>query len=331
MQALEALRLGGSHDLANRLLELAFREWAAAAELEVLGQLGGAKTDGRPSRGRPPKMMWCSVLARHGQVFREHVKICDDELAQRYARRLISCKACQGQQAAETVRLRLRKLVLGKIIATSSDALARLSVIIAAPIDDHAAHRLHELAGKLEPAVAQARQRRLAARNLSWSTWAKEAMHGSAKAACRHLRPAVATKPAVARLEGASRASTPAALLQAAAKKLTGLWEATCRGPALPPFRPCGAPLQALTTTQIRAAAARFKPGAATTWDGFAPVHYGGLSEHAVSLLAQLYTAVETVGAFPPCVAATSYVLIPKASGGQRPIGMLGSAYRLWA
>ena len=75
----------------------------------------------------------------------------------------------------------------------------------------------------------------------------------------------------------------------------------------------------------------RFKPGAATTWDGFAPVHYGGLSEHAVSLLAQLYTAVETVGAFPPCVAATSYVLIPKASGGQRPIGMLGSAYRLWA
>ena len=182
-------------------------------------------------------MMWCSVLARHGQVFREHVKICDDELAQRYARRLISCKACQGQQAAETVRLRLRKLVLDK-------------------------------------------------------------------AACRHLRPAVATKPAVARLEGASRASTPAALLQAAAKKLTGLWEATCRGPALPPFRPCGAPLQALTTTQIRAAAARFKPGAATTWDGFAPVHYGGLSEHAVSLLAQLYTAVETVGpshrAWPP-------------------------------
>ena len=30
-------------------------------------------------------------------------------------------------------------------------------------------------------------------------------------------------------------------------------------------------------------------------------------------------------------MAATSYVLIPKASGGQRPIGLLGSAYRLWA
>ena len=53
MQALEALRLGGSHDLAQRLLELAFREWAAAAELEVLGQLGEPRRTGALRAGGP--------------------------------------------------------------------------------------------------------------------------------------------------------------------------------------------------------------------------------------------------------------------------------------
>ena len=95
MQAPRALRLGGSYDLVQRRLEVAFREWADAAELEVLGQLGGTKADGRPSRGRAPRMARCSVLARHGQVLREHTTLRDDELAQRYVWRLISCKGCK--------------------------------------------------------------------------------------------------------------------------------------------------------------------------------------------------------------------------------------------
>ena len=60
-------------------------------------------------------------------------------------------------------------------------------------------------------------------------------------------------------------------------------------------------------------------------------MHYGALSDRALTLLGQLYSAVEAAGTFPPSINATSYVLIPKATGGQRPIGLLASAYRLWA
>ena len=76
---------------------------------------------------------------------------------------------------------------------------------------------------------------------------------------------------------------------------------------------------------------ARFKMRTATSWEGFSPTHYQHLCDHGLMLLSALYQCAEVVGAFPEAIAATSYVLIPKPPGGPRPIGLLSSAYRVWA
>ena len=44
-----------------------------------------------------------------------------------------------------------------------------------------------------------------------------------------------------------------------------------------------------------------------------------------------LYRAIEKRGMWPTQVAAATMPLIPKPSGGHRPIGLLCGVYRLWA
>ena len=54
------------------------------------------------------------------------------------------------------------------------------------------------------------------------------------------------------------------------------------------------------------------------------------LSEEGISALADILTAIERTGQWPPLTQLVMTVLIPKADGGLRPIGLFPTLFRIW-
>ncbi len=84
------------------------------------------------------------------------------------------------------------------------------------------------------------------------------------------------------------------------------------------------------TPAAQRKAAATFKERTGIGVDGVAPRHYGWLSDTLLARLGELMAALMTAGIWPRQVSAAILHLIPKATGGRRPIGVLASFVRLW-
>ena len=91
-----------------------------------------------------------------------------------------------------------------------------------------------------------------------------------------------------------------------------------------------GDPLPRLGHAQLRAAARSFKATTATGVDALAPVQFGWLSDPLLDQLGLLLESIEERGRWPSQIGLAMVHLIPKASGGRRPIGLLASLVRLW-
>ena len=83
-----------------------------------------------------------------------------------------------------------------------------------------------------------------------------------------------------------------------------------------------------LTATQIRKACTSFPPHAAVGTDGLCPRHLALLPDVALDLLARLYSFSETHGT--PLHVGANIVFLRKPAGGERPIGILPTLYRVW-
>ena len=102
----------------------------------------------------------------------------------------------------------------------------------------------------------------------------------------------------------------------------------TCRAELFRRIGPVGG-LSPITAQQLRAASKQF--GRTTSArDGLHPRHFALMSDEALGILADLLNAFEVVGVLPTQMQGVLFALIDKPDGGERPIGLLQGAMRLW-
>ena len=82
------------------------------------------------------------------------------------------------------------------------------------------------------------------------------------------------------------------------------------------------APLEPLTVDVIRRAASAFAADTGVGCDNIAPRAIARLSDEAIGALADIFHLAEETGQWPAALDLTLVVLIPKADGGRRPIGL---------
>ena len=130
------------------------------------------------------------------------------------------------------------------------------------------------------------------------------------------------------------KSATPQAILQEDFKTWNELWGKLKHLEEMPwrEIRPDdeGDPLPRLGQVQLRVAARSFNITTSTGVDALAPAHYSWLSDALLDQLGLLFESIEACGRWPSQVRLAMVHLIPKASGGRRPIGLLASLVRLW-
>ncbi len=84
------------------------------------------------------------------------------------------------------------------------------------------------------------------------------------------------------------------------------------------------------THGELRAAAATFPPWTGTSSELLTPRHYTWLSDLLLSRIGAFLWLLEAWGIWPQQLMEALIRLIPKATGGRRPIGLLASLVRLW-
>ena len=91
-----------------------------------------------------------------------------------------------------------------------------------------------------------------------------------------------------------------------------------------------GETLPALTSEKIREAARSFPSGTGLGWDQIHPRVLLRCSDELVVALVRILVACESSGSWPVLVGVNMICLIPKSSGGLRPIGLMPMVVRLW-
>ncbi len=81
---------------------------------------------------------------------------------------------------------------------------------------------------------------------------------------------------------------------------------------------------------ELRQASFSFKPWTGTSNEVLSPRHYGWLSDVLLLRIGQFIVLLERMGCWPEQLMEALVHLIPKPTGGRRPIGLLASLVRLW-
>ena len=126
-------------------------------------------------------------------------------------------------------------------------------------------------------------------------------------------------------LEQATEVESPGSQLHRISKEWKAIWSKGSRRAEAPA---AAWPSSPITVDVIRAAARSFKAHTAVGIDGIRPRHLDLLPDEAINALATLYNLSEAIGV--PLVQGADIVFLPKPTGGERPIGILPSLYRLW-
>ncbi len=162
-----------------------------------------------------------------------------------------------------------------------------------------------------------------------WREWVSEGIEAGAARAHAYSRSPTAWAPSAAQLPDGSSSAAVEDLINEQRAKYTRLWK-----PADKPFRyqwGDEGELPPITVARLREAAATFSRRTTTTYDGFHPRQLAVLSDESLATLSLLYAAVEAGAMWPRQVALIVASLLPKASGGHRPIGIAPAVYRLWS
>ena len=88
--------------------------------------------------------------------------------------------------------------------------------------------------------------------------------------------------------------------------------------------------IPAPTAKELRAAARTFRPSTGMGIDGVVPKAYAWLSDCLLERIGEFMAAIERGGQWPEQVDEARIHLIPKATSGRRPIGLLAALPRLW-
>ena len=163
----------------------------------------------------------------------------------------------------------------------------------------------------------------------SFANWLDGALAGGASLAHRATKPRPWSSPVV--VHGANGlTSAKSEVLASYADTWGELWlekPACCF--ATHPLLDCPLALPGLTPSQLRAVAKSF-PHKTDVRDGLHPRHFALFSDKLLEALALLFRYMEATGMCPLAVSSVIIALIPKPTGGVRPIGLLRSFVRIW-
>ena len=168
-----------------------------------------------------------------------------------------------------------------------------------------------------------------------WTEWVSKDVDKGAANAHRFSRLPKAWMPSTAMDTKGTLSGDPSELLDAQRRKFKEAWEAVemlvrsrWEGGGNGKVRE---ELPRLSAQDLRDAACSFGHGTAESYDGFHVSIFKYLDDEGLEALSLIYRAIERRGSWPSQVAAVAMPLIPKPSGGHRPIGLMSGIYRLWA
>ena len=135
----------------------------------------------------------------------------------------------------------------------------------------------------------------------------------------------------VTNVEG--RSGTPRDIVLEEAKDWERIWS-RFQGTSAAPWREADLsglePLARPSAADLRRSARAFRANTALGCDSFVPRWFAWLSDELLESFIDFLTSIEALGCWPNDVATAIIHLIPKASGGSRPIGVLATVTRLW-
>ena len=91
-----------------------------------------------------------------------------------------------------------------------------------------------------------------------------------------------------------------------------------------------GPELPSLAVDAFRAACRTFPNGVGLGWDKAHPKAIARCSDFAIRCLLQVLVMAEQCGRWPSDIGVILVVLLPKADGGRRPIGLFPTLIRVW-
>ena len=320
------------HSEGRRLLSVLYGQWANAAEEELV-HATGAELRHRGQRGKHPKLEWRPIIRRDAKT-RDH------ELA--FFQWLHGeCVALRGMMRSPGDSLERARCLKRLAKSTSqipeqvADGFTAVETVAGlfgmwdgfAELPDAFPGALLEATEALTVQVERARSAALARGRASWKEWLL-AGRGHRNIHCA-TRAQSAWQPSSCLSLDGRILTDPLSLLRSEAARYSDLW-----GEAEPKELPvCADPhpaLPRLGAWELRRNAQRFSGRTAVSVDGFAMRHFALLSDPALEVLAVLLEAVEKAGHLPRQVELVMIALLPKASGGWRPIGLFPGIYRLW-
>ena len=191
----------------------------------------------------------------------------------------------------------------------------------------------------LEPAqqTAKALQQQLAQEHLQasqtrWKQWIKDKLPNGGAAVHAYVKREV-QRPIL--LQGDLRAldASPQAVLDGEEARWREVWH-RLEGKYGQPWQEAELPpsqkLPPITAKQIWKAALSFSPRTGVGEDVFHPRLVAFLSEEVRSCYAQVLNTAEDTGCWPSIVSVNLIHLIPKLSGGMRPIGLMATLIRIY-
>ena len=169
-------------------------------------------------------------------------------------------------------------------------------------------------------------------RKLDWSDFIWRMFEGQASGAHALSRAPVGWQQGDAEADG-TPTTAPDLVLAHERVRWGALWQAIDGGSALEevPLAEWSGPLPPrLQAAQLRAAGKRFKRRTATP-DGWHPRHVALLGDEVLEVLCDLLALLEALGVFPEDLEQVLVALIPKPTGGERPIGLYLALFRVWS
>ena len=114
------------------------------------------------------------------------------------------------------------------------------------------------------------------------------------------------------------------------ARAWASVWQADAQPPT--PLWPTimGESLPELCVTAAMYACAAFPSDTGLGWDNLHPRALRRVSVAAVATLLRIFVVAEILGWWPEMIGIVVIALLPKAGGGNRPIGLCKSLIRLW-
>ena len=343
--ALQSSRNGAPH-ITQQQVDSAYKVFANTAEAEI-GGVTDTEIKYPGQRARKPQLHWVPVLRetvvqdRGGPEARkaEQLKWIATHLRDATADCLQGQPGPAGAEAAAELAKEQQWEANAAEVVQSWLKRCRKLVKCRGDIDEADAAALEADEAELEADVLHAVSTAQAESRAGWHQWQTDALEAGAAAAHRYIKEPAAWKPQTTLRTDGTITADPCLLLEKQAEEWHSEWQAAPQEPvpgellwwaSLDSQANKAEALGCVEPDAIRTASKRFRETTATSIDGLHVRHFSLLCDTGLRVLSVLFLAMEASGKIPAQVRALLVILLPKPTGGTRPIDLFPAVMRLW-